>query len=129
MCPEKAVFRPSDEAVFTTLGVNTHLFTCEPSELDSLVRNSLTDWLAGFLVSYAVFPLRGTRGEDLCRRVCVYDDDVISFPPQLPLPEEIHWTPGDSKLHDMSAEEVANQLVAFDWELFSCVHEVSDTEI
>uniref|UniRef100_H2RNY6 Rap guanine nucleotide exchange factor like 1 n=1 Tax=Takifugu rubripes TaxID=31033 RepID=H2RNY6_TAKRU len=75
---EKAVFRPSDEAVFTTLGVNTHLFACEPSELDSL----------------------------------------------LPLPEEIHWSPGDSKLHDMSAEEVANQLVAFDWELFSCVHEV-----
>ncbi|XP_070704535.1 rap guanine nucleotide exchange factor-like 1 [Pempheris klunzingeri] len=75
---EKAVFRPSDEAVFTTLGVNTHLFTCEPSELESL----------------------------------------------LPLPEEIHWTPGDSKLHDMSAEEVANQLVVFDWELFSCVHEV-----
>uniref|UniRef100_A0A3P9B6F8 Rap guanine nucleotide exchange factor like 1 n=1 Tax=Maylandia zebra TaxID=106582 RepID=A0A3P9B6F8_9CICH len=73
----KAVFRPSDEAVFTTLGVNTHLFACEPSELDSL----------------------------------------------LPLPEEIHWTPGDSKLHDMSAEEVANQLVVFDWELFSCVHE------
>ena len=34
---EKAVFRPSDEAVFTTLGVNTHLFACEPSELDSLV--------------------------------------------------------------------------------------------
>ncbi|XP_075905555.1 rap guanine nucleotide exchange factor-like 1 [Nelusetta ayraudi] len=75
---EKAVFRPSDEAVFTTLGVNTHLFACEPAELDSL----------------------------------------------LPLPEEIHWSPGDSKLHDMSAEEVANQLVAFDWELFSCVHEV-----
>lgn len=75
---EKAVFRPSDEAVFTTLGVNTHLFTCESSELDSLV----------------------------------------------PLPEEIHWSPGDSKLHDMSAEEVSNQLVAFDWELFTCVHEV-----
>ncbi|XP_023142311.2 rap guanine nucleotide exchange factor-like 1 [Amphiprion ocellaris] len=75
---EKAVFRPSDEAVFTTLGVNTHLFACEPSELDSL----------------------------------------------LPLPEEIHWSPGDSKLHDMSAEEVSNQLVVFDWELFSCVHEV-----
>uniref|UniRef100_A0A3P8VT81 Rap guanine nucleotide exchange factor like 1 n=1 Tax=Cynoglossus semilaevis TaxID=244447 RepID=A0A3P8VT81_CYNSE len=75
---EKAVFRPTDEAVFTTLGVNTHLFVCEPSELDSL----------------------------------------------LPLPEEIHWTPGDSKLHDMSAEEVANQLAVFDWELFSCVHEV-----
>uniref|UniRef100_A0A3P9P713 Rap guanine nucleotide exchange factor (GEF)-like 1 n=1 Tax=Poecilia reticulata TaxID=8081 RepID=A0A3P9P713_POERE len=33
----KAVFRPSDEAVFTTLGVNTHLFACEPSELDSLL--------------------------------------------------------------------------------------------
>ncbi|XP_031431041.1 rap guanine nucleotide exchange factor-like 1 [Clupea harengus] len=75
---EKAVFRPSDEAVFTTLGVNTHLFACEPSELETL----------------------------------------------MPLPEEIHWSPGDSKLHDMSAEEVANQLVVFDWELFSCVHEV-----
>uniref|UniRef100_A0A8C8LQG9 Ras-GEF domain-containing protein n=1 Tax=Oncorhynchus tshawytscha TaxID=74940 RepID=A0A8C8LQG9_ONCTS len=75
---EKAAFRPSDEAVFTTLGVNTHLFACEPSELESL----------------------------------------------LPLPEEIHWSPGDSKLHDMSAEEVATQLVVFDWELFSCVHEV-----
>ncbi|KAG9346280.1 hypothetical protein JZ751_008105 [Albula glossodonta] len=75
---EKAVFRPSDEAVFTTLGVNTHLFACEAHELDTL----------------------------------------------LPLPEEIHWSPGDSKLHDMSAEEVANQLVTFDWELFSCVHEL-----
>ncbi|XP_066554877.1 rap guanine nucleotide exchange factor-like 1 [Amia ocellicauda] len=75
---EKALFRPSDEAVFTTLGVNTHLFACEPQELETL----------------------------------------------LPLPEEIHWSPGDSKLHDMSAEEVSNQLVAFDWELFSCVHEV-----
>lgn len=41
LCPEKAVFRPSDEAVFTTLGVNTHLFACEPSELDSLVRTRL----------------------------------------------------------------------------------------
>ncbi|RXM34760.1 Rap guanine nucleotide exchange factor-like 1 [Acipenser ruthenus] len=59
---EKAVFRPSEDSVFTTLGV--------------------------------------------------------------PLPEEIHWSPGDSRLHDMSAEEVANQLLAFDWELFSCVHEV-----
>lgn len=46
------------------------------------------------------------------------------FVGQIPLPEEIHWSPGDSKLHDMSAEEVANQLVVFDWELFSCVHEV-----
>ena len=53
-------------------------------------------------------------------------DDVTSCPCQLPLPEEIHWTPGDSKLHDMSAEEVANQLVVFDWELFSCVHEVGE---
>lgn len=40
---EKAVFRPSDEAVFTTLGVNTHLFACEPSELESLVSNGLID--------------------------------------------------------------------------------------
>ena len=39
MCSEKAVFRPSDEAVFTTLGVNTHLFACEPSELETLVRS------------------------------------------------------------------------------------------
>ncbi|KAG2461027.1 RPGFL factor, partial [Polypterus senegalus] len=75
---EKIMFRPSDDSVFTTLGVNTHLFACEPAELDTL----------------------------------------------LPLPEEGYWTPGDSKLHDMSAEEVAVQLVAFDWELFSCVHEV-----
>lgn len=37
---EKAVFRPSDEAVFTTLGVNTHLFACEPLELESLVRTT-----------------------------------------------------------------------------------------
>ncbi|KAK6470143.1 rap guanine nucleotide exchange factor-like 1 isoform X1 [Huso huso] len=75
---EKAVFRPSEDSVFTTLGVNTHLFVCEPARLGTLV----------------------------------------------PLPEEIHWSPGDSRLHDMSAEEVANQLLAFDWELFSCVHEV-----
>ncbi|MBN3282280.1 RPGFL factor, partial [Polyodon spathula] len=74
---EKAVFRPSEDSVFTTLGVNTHLFACEPERLGALV----------------------------------------------PLPEEIHWSPGDSRLHDMSAEEVANQLLAFDWELFSCVHE------
>uniref|UniRef100_A0AAY4D035 Rap guanine nucleotide exchange factor like 1 n=1 Tax=Denticeps clupeoides TaxID=299321 RepID=A0AAY4D035_9TELE len=67
---EKAVFRPSDEAVFTTLGVNTHLFACEPSELENLVR-------------------------------------TLYFLPCS------HY-----------AEEVANQLVVFDWELFSCVHEV-----
>ena len=47
VCSEKAVFRPSDEAVFTTLGVNTHLFACEPSELDSLVRNRTTDRFTG----------------------------------------------------------------------------------
>lgn len=45
LCSEKAVFRPSDEAVFTTLGVNTHLFACEPSELESLVRLPLIDCL------------------------------------------------------------------------------------
>ncbi|XP_061606150.1 rap guanine nucleotide exchange factor-like 1 isoform X3 [Phyllopteryx taeniolatus] len=56
---EKAVFRPSDEAVFTTLGVNTHLFTCQPDELDSLVgtrvRRSPSARLQIFL-----FPRRST---------------------------------------------------------------------
>nr|AIM47942.1 RAPGEFL1 [Pantodon buchholzi] len=75
---EKSVFRLSDEAVFTALGVNTHLFACEAVELEAL----------------------------------------------LPLPDEISWSPNDSKLHDMSAEEVAAQLLSFHWELFSCIHEV-----
>lgn len=104
------MFRPSDEAVFTTLGVNTHLFTCEPSELDSLVRTGLKEEPA----------------KDQKRQTTQKLWDVLCVCAQLPLPEEIHWSPGDSKLHDMSAEEVANQLVAFDWELFSCVHEVGD---
>lgn len=93
--------------MFTTLGVNTHLFACEPSELDSLVRTRPSASPPG--------------GHSPSLTVC-----VCFLHPQLPLPEEIHWTPGDSKLHDMSAEEVANQLVVFDWELFSCVHEVGD---
>ncbi|KAG7505240.1 rap guanine nucleotide exchange factor-like 1 [Solea senegalensis] len=54
---EKAVFRPSDEAVFTTLGVNTHLFTCEPSELDSLVRNLFMHYIAPQRPGGSVFAL------------------------------------------------------------------------
>ncbi|NWI38933.1 RPGFL factor, partial [Picathartes gymnocephalus] len=39
LCPaaEKAVLQPSEECVFTTLGINSHLFACTRDTFDSLV--------------------------------------------------------------------------------------------
>ncbi|KAM6107923.1 LOW QUALITY PROTEIN: rap guanine nucleotide exchange factor-like 1 [Pterocles gutturalis] len=75
---EKAVLQPSEECVFTTLGINSHLFACTRDTLDSLV----------------------------------------------PLPEEIPAVPGDAELQRAEPEEIANQLTAFHWELFRCIHEL-----
>ncbi|KAG8139982.1 putative Rap guanine nucleotide exchange factor-like 1-like protein [Naja naja] len=38
--------------------------------------------------------------------------------------EEIQVSPGDTEIHRMEAEDVANHLTAFHWELFWCVHEL-----
>lgn len=43
---------------------------------------------------------------------------------QMPLPEEIQVSPGDTEIHRVEPEDVANHLTAFHWELFRCVHEV-----
>lgn len=45
-------------------------------------------------------------------------------PRQVPLPEEIQVSPGDTEIHRAEAEEIANHLTAFHWELFRCIHEV-----
>ncbi|XP_067397357.1 rap guanine nucleotide exchange factor-like 1 [Emydura macquarii macquarii] len=75
---EKAVLQSSEECVFTTLGVNSHLFACTKDAIESLV----------------------------------------------PLPEEIQVSPGDTEIHRGEAEEIANHLTAFHWELFRCIHEL-----
>ncbi|XP_066837527.1 LOW QUALITY PROTEIN: rap guanine nucleotide exchange factor-like 1 [Anser cygnoides] len=75
---EKAVLQPSEECVFTTLGINSHLFACTKDALDSLV----------------------------------------------PLPEEIPVVPGDTEIHRVEPEDIANHLTAFHWELFRCIHEL-----
>uniref|UniRef100_A0A8C5U8Z2 Rap guanine nucleotide exchange factor like 1 n=1 Tax=Malurus cyaneus samueli TaxID=2593467 RepID=A0A8C5U8Z2_9PASS len=75
---EKAVLQPSEECVFTTLGINSHLFACTKDTFDSLV----------------------------------------------PLPEEIQVVPGDTEIHRAEPEDVANNLTAFHWELFRCIHEL-----
>uniref|UniRef100_A0A8C8SAF5 Rap guanine nucleotide exchange factor like 1 n=1 Tax=Pelusios castaneus TaxID=367368 RepID=A0A8C8SAF5_9SAUR len=75
---EKAVLQPSEECVFTTLGINSHLFACTKETIESLV----------------------------------------------PLPEEIQVSPGDTEIHRVEAEEIANHLTTFHWELFRCIHEL-----
>ncbi|KAM4645154.1 rap guanine nucleotide exchange factor-like 1 isoform 2-T2 [Amazona ochrocephala] len=75
---EKAVLQPSEECVFTTLGINSHLFACTRDTFDSLV----------------------------------------------PLPEEIPVVPGDTEIHRVEPEDIANHLTAFHWELFRCIHEL-----
>ncbi|NXI71875.1 RPGFL factor, partial [Anseranas semipalmata] len=75
---EKAVLQPSEECVFTTLGINSHLFACTKDTFDSLV----------------------------------------------PLPEEIQVVPGDTEIHRVEPEDIANHLTAFHWELFRCIHEL-----
>ncbi|KAM6450500.1 rap guanine nucleotide exchange factor-like 1 [Liasis olivaceus] len=75
---EKSVLQPNEECVFTTLGINSHLFACTKD----------------------------------------------TFPSLVPLPEEIQVSPGDTEIHRMEAEDVANHLTAFHWELFRCVHEL-----
>ncbi|XP_013929571.1 PREDICTED: rap guanine nucleotide exchange factor-like 1 isoform X1 [Thamnophis sirtalis] len=75
---DKTVLQPNEECVFTTLGINSHLFACTKD----------------------------------------------TFPSLVPLPEEIQVSPGDTEIHRMEAEDVANHLTAFHWELFWCVHEL-----
>uniref|UniRef100_A0A8C3T0N2 Rap guanine nucleotide exchange factor like 1 n=1 Tax=Chelydra serpentina TaxID=8475 RepID=A0A8C3T0N2_CHESE len=75
---EKAALQPSEECVFTTLGINSHLFACTKDAIESLV----------------------------------------------PLPEEIQVSPGDTEIHRVEAEEIANHMTAFHWELFRCIHEL-----
>ncbi|XP_074835082.1 rap guanine nucleotide exchange factor-like 1 [Carettochelys insculpta] len=75
---EKAVLQPCEECVFTTLGINSHLFACSKETVESLV----------------------------------------------PLPEEVQVSPGDTEIHRVEAEEIANHMTAFHWELFRCVHEL-----
>ncbi|KAB0398659.1 hypothetical protein E2I00_013907, partial [Balaenoptera physalus] len=68
---------PTEDCVFTTLGINSHLFACTRDSYEALV----------------------------------------------PLPEEIQVSPGDTEIHRGEPEDVANNLTAFHWELFRCVHE------
>ncbi|KAF7239157.1 Rap guanine nucleotide exchange factor-like 1 [Varanus komodoensis] len=75
---EKSVLQPNEECVFTTLGINSHLFACTKD----------------------------------------------TFPSLVPLPDEIQVSPGDTEIHRVEAEDVANHLTAFHWELFRCVHEL-----
>ncbi|XP_019405886.1 PREDICTED: rap guanine nucleotide exchange factor-like 1 isoform X2 [Crocodylus porosus] len=75
---EKAMLQPSEECVFTTLGINSHLFACTKETFESLV----------------------------------------------PLPEEIQVSPGDTEIHRVESEDIANHLTAFHWELFRCIHEL-----
>lgn len=42
----------------------------------------------------------------------------------MPLPEEIPVVPGDTEIHRVEPEDIANHLTAFHWELFRCIHEV-----
>ncbi|KAM9002314.1 rap guanine nucleotide exchange factor-like 1 [Sarcophilus harrisii] len=75
---EKVLLQPSEDCVFTTLGINSHLFACTRDSYEALV----------------------------------------------PLPEEIQVSPGDTEIHRVEPEDIANHLTAFHWELFRCVHEL-----
>ncbi|XP_013374576.1 PREDICTED: rap guanine nucleotide exchange factor-like 1 [Chinchilla lanigera] len=75
---EKVLLQPNEDCVFTTLGINSHLFACTRDSYEALV----------------------------------------------PLPEEIQVSPGDTEIHRVEPEDVANHLTAFHWELFRCVHEL-----
>lgn len=59
-------------------------------------------------------PPQAQRGAQPCPHACH----------QVPLPEEIQVSPGDTEIHRVEPEDVANHLTAFHWELFRCVHEV-----
>ncbi|XP_058532080.1 rap guanine nucleotide exchange factor-like 1 isoform X2 [Ochotona princeps] len=75
---EKVLLQPTEDCVFTTLGINSHLFACTRDSYEALV----------------------------------------------PLPEEIQGSPGETEIHRLEPEDVANHLTAFHWELFRCVHEL-----
>uniref|UniRef100_A0A7N5KN30 Rap guanine nucleotide exchange factor like 1 n=1 Tax=Ailuropoda melanoleuca TaxID=9646 RepID=A0A7N5KN30_AILME len=75
---EKVLLQPTEDCVFTTLGINSHLFACTRDSYEAL----------------------------------------------MPLPEEIQVSPGDTEIHRVEPEDVANHLTAFHWELFRCVHEL-----
>ncbi|XP_042199142.1 rap guanine nucleotide exchange factor-like 1 [Callorhinchus milii] len=75
---ERTVFRLDEDSVFTTLGINSHLFACTKESIS-------------FLTPPPPIP-------------CISDEG----------PE----------INEMNMMELANQITAFDWELFNCVHEL-----
>lgn len=113
---EKVLLQPTEDCVFTTLGINSHLFACTRDSYEALVRTPSPilagnkSWLAGRGLSFS-----------LCHRVSSSSDPTCY---QVPLPEEIQVSPGDTEIHRVEPEDVANHLTAFHWELFRCVHEV-----
>lgn len=123
LCPsaEKAVLQPSEECVFTTLGINSHLFACTRDTFDSLVSPVVGTPQRGPPPSpgTAVTPCteRGGPSQHPLRA-------LPGVPSQVPLPEEIQVVPGDTEIHRAEPEDVANHLTAFHWELFRCIHEV-----
>ncbi|KAI6061989.1 rap guanine nucleotide exchange factor-like 1 [Aix galericulata] len=110
---EKAVLQPSEECVFTTLGINSHLFACTRDAFDSLV-------------STRGGPFRGRRGTASPPPGLVSNPSPLRalLATQVPLPEEIPVVPGDTEIHRVEPEDIANHLTAFHWELFRCIHEV-----
>ncbi|KAK4808728.1 hypothetical protein QYF61_023196 [Mycteria americana] len=123
---EKAVLQPSEECVFTTLGINSHLFACTRDTFDSLV--STVPGTPPACPAPAPRSLPGQKeGGPSCgtptaqhppERPCPH------VPSQVPLPEEIQVVPGDTEIHRAEPEEIANHLTAFHWELFRCIHEL-----
>lgn len=125
LCPsaEKAVLQPSEECVFTTLGINSHLFACTRDTFDSLVSPAVGTARQGPPITCTALAPRSLLAQNGGNPPSTLSalPGVLS---QVPLPEEIQVVPGDTEIHRAEPEDVANHLTAFHWELFRCIHEV-----
>lgn len=117
---EKRILKPNDVSVFSALSINGRLFACPRDQLNSLVRDG------GFITLYSLYALY------TCYMfVCVFLNKVRHFYiclPQTPLPDQEGPSAGSMSTFElMSSKDLAYQMTMFDWELFSCMHEVMHT--
>lgn len=116
---EKQILKPNDVSVFSALSINGRLFACPRDQLNSLVRDE------GFITLYSLHTV------DTCC-VCLFALNKVRHfyicVPQTPLPDQEGPSAGSMSTFElMSSKDLAYQMTLYDWELFSCMHEVIHT--
>uniref|UniRef100_A0A803YEN3 Rap guanine nucleotide exchange factor like 1 n=1 Tax=Meleagris gallopavo TaxID=9103 RepID=A0A803YEN3_MELGA len=131
----RVAFRGSDE-IFCRVYMPDHSYVTIRSRLSASVQDILTSVTEKLqyseeqsarddaLILVTVASSGGGYGGPRSASSPRWASTATSLPAPVPLPEEIQVVPGDSEIHRVEPEDIANHLTAFHWELFRCIHEL-----